>query len=577
MQSRLSEGGKESTGRPSIGGGSPGDRRGLEALPRAGIRHGALASLSFLAAGSLLGGGAQAQTAPQKEELFHYKFRKDDTLIHLSNRLLKAPGDWQKVQTLNKIGNVFKIPIGTTILIPYSWLKVTVESATVTAVSGVVTREGRLLKVGDLLRPGDAVETGPDGSITLTLPDRSTITLLKATSLQIEALEQIVGDPDSHRILMQLRKGRVESHVQHQGDAGGYVIQTPVAMTAVRGTVFRVSFDGISNRAGDETLEGIVGVNGQVGAEVPVGAGLGTVVAANAAPLVPVPLLPPPDLTGIAPNTSGAQLTLAWPAVAGAVRYRVQTAPDPGFQSFYSDTETAGPPVTVPAPPTGNYYLRVHSIDALGLEGTDATRALLQRAAIPTPVSPAPGGRVSGTQTAFAWRGETLGVHYRWQLSSNGDFSQPLQQRDVTDANTLQIEGLPAGSYQWRVALLDAQGVPGEWSTPASFVEGPAGPVPEVHLLKHQAVELRWEGDAHTRYRVQVARDAAFRQVVLDQTVEGSQLIVPSLRMGRYHVRVQTADAPPEVFGETKSFDVSLPLWLRIAIPVAIVVGLALT
>src|SRR5262249_48832495 len=150
-------------------------------------------------------------------------------------------------------------------------------------------------------------------------------------------------------------------------------------------------------------------------------------------------LLPPPDLQGLGGTNSSTRLHITWPAVPGAATYRVQLAPDADFHSFLIDTESAPAEVDLPAPTDGNYWVRVRSIDSLGLEGRDAVKPLVQHRlpAPPTLASPSPQASVAGNGAAFAWTGVEPGVRYRVQIARDEGFSDPFLERDAGETSHL--------------------------------------------------------------------------------------------------------------------------------------------
>ncbi len=461
--------------------------------PRGASRIAALIAVGGLVIGSAFPRLGLAQPLANGDE-FVYRAQARDTLIGLSRRLLREPARWVDVQTRNGIANPRRIPLGTEIRIPYAWLRTSAETAAVSNVAGSALLDGKAIEPGAALPQGSLIQTGTDGSVTLNLADGSVITLQKSSALRLETLQQVTGVSGAHDVRLKLESGRVQTVVKPHRDVGRFEIQTPVAVSAVRGTQFRTGFDADAANATDETLEGTVAVSG-ASSEVPVPAGFGTRVERNGVPLPPVRLLPPPDLTTIAATNTAPQLNVEWPAVAGAARYRAQLAPDPDFHTIIADADPTEPRATLALPPEGKFWLRVRSIDQLGLEGPDATKAITQHVAPPPPVA-----------------------------------------------------------------------------------QRPSPPVLATPVIHRGSVELRWRSTDATRFRVQIARDAAFARPVIDRVVDAQELSIPHLRTGTYYARVQIieADGGEDPFGPSQSFNVPIPLWLRIAVPVAgaILIGL---
>lgn len=518
-----------------------------------------------------------AAPAAQPEPEFVYRIQPRDTLIGLSRRLLLQPRRWPELQSRNRIANPNNIPPDTPLRIPYAWLKLRPDTAQVLAVAGTVTRGGVPVAQGEVLPEGTVIETGADGSATLAFADGSVATLQKSSVLRLEHLKQVEGVTDGHSAGLRLETGRIETTVKPRRDVGRFEIITPVAVSAVRGTKFRNSFDAAGGDARTETLEGTVGVAAQADA-VAVGAGFGTRVQASGAVLPPVALLAAPDLSQLPPTNTVPALQVQFPPVPGAVRYRVQLASDAEFQSISFDAESTAPAASIPAMTDGAHWLRARAIDGFGIEGSDAVRQLAQNLlpAAPAQLAPQADARILGTAGSYEWAEVPGATRYRLQLARDAQFTQVVTERDVTGATKLAIEELQAGRYFWRTAAFNARDQMGPWSAPQSHVQRPRPVAIEPAVVRKREVRLQWPAGPGQAWRVQVARDGEFRQVFLDQRTDAAGLTLHKVRPGTYHARVQAIDAEgmEDPFGEPRRFDVELPLWLRIALPFTVLLPL---
>lgn len=398
---------------------------------------------------------AQAEEPPDGEFVYHARLH--DTLIGISRRLLLEPRRWPEIQTRNKIADPRHIPLGNEIRIPYAWLRLDANTATVMAVSGEVSESGRIVSRGQTLPEGSTIHTGADGSATLLLADGSVLTLQKSSVLTLHEMRQVRSVESAHSTRLRLDSGRLQTRVTPHGNVGRFEIRTPVAVSAVRGTEFRDAFEPGAGTATTETLDGSVAVAGS-GAELTIPADFGTRVEHDAPPLPPVRLLPPPDLQSIAATQSATRLQFGWPALAQASRYRLQLAPDAQFQSFLLDAELDQPRVDVPAPADGHYWLRVRAIDGLGLEGHDAVRELEQHFLPPParPPSPTPIATLSDHRIQLHWS-EQEGMRYRVQIARDAGFSAPVVDQTL-DTLTLSARRLHPGTYYARVATIATDG-----------------------------------------------------------------------------------------------------------------------
>lgn len=119
------------------------------------------------------------------------------------------------------------------------------------------TRTGNFpLRKFDVLKPGDAVETGATGRVVISLDDGSLITVLPNSRIVLKDLRQAT----SLRELLQVALGRVRVKIHHVGKRPNpYRVNSPVASIAVRGTEFIVAVQA-STETWVVVIEGLVEV-----------------------------------------------------------------------------------------------------------------------------------------------------------------------------------------------------------------------------------------------------------------------------------------------------------------------------
>ncbi|MGD9861853.1 MAG: FecR domain-containing protein [Pseudodonghicola sp.] len=105
-------------------------------------------------------------------------------------------------------------------------------------------------------------------------------------------------------------------------------------------------------------------------------------------------------------------------------------------------------------------------------EGVVLTAAGAQRAQVldsPLPVGPAPGTILYTTTAPLAWQALEGAQAYWLEVAADPGFNQmKLSEWGIHDP-AFTATGLDPGRYHWRVAGLDALGLPGAWSTPRDF------------------------------------------------------------------------------------------------------------
>lgn len=492
-----------------------------------------------------------------------YHTHRGDTLIGLSRRLLREPAHWHDLQVLNHVERPRAMPEDTALAIPYRWLRLSPETAEVVSVSGDVRVPAGTVSPGAHLGEGTVLETGSNGSTTLSMPDGSVLTVQRDSRLELVRLQRIDG-LGAHDMSFALSAGRVETHVAPQHDHGRFEIRTPVAVTAVRGTRFRATFDRADANARTETLEGVVGVaaSAQV---VPVAAGFGTRVNEGAPPAPPRALLPPPRIAAPGARNASADVAVDFAPVEGAAHYRVQLAAEAGFYAPLRDEVVDAPRVVFADVADGEYWLRVRSITADGLEGTDATQPFVERRAPAPPalVAPVDGADLPGPDATFAFGAVAGATSYVVEVADEATFAEPRLARTVASP-PWTVSGLPPGRHYWRAAAADADGVRGAYSTAQSFRTRALAPAPEVRLDGRHA-ELHWPAGGADAYLVEIARDASFRDIVDRALVRDGTYRSVRLKGGSYYARLapRDDDGYAGAAGAATPFRAPFPAWLK--------------
>lgn len=514
------------------------------------VRHALALAALFTCAGVAAPAWAQAPA-----EHVHVA-EQGDTLIGLGRRLLADPRRWRDVARLNRLVDPDRIPVGARLRFPLAWMRTEPRPATLLGTVGSVQAPARLDE-------GSEVVTGVDGHAVIRLVDGTLLRLRPGSRLGLTE-SRVVPDTAVTRAKARLGTGRVEVEAAPaaRGEPG-FRIDTPQGVLGVRGTAFRVASDAEAARTRGEVLEGTVAVaavDGARGAEQRVGAGFGTVVDAAGTVAAPVPLLPPPELSTLPRLHERVLLRLPLTRTAGVLAWRAQVAADPAFDLVLADLQVSGDELRIAGLPDGDYRLRVRGIDARGLEGQDADLAfrLKARPEPPLPSQPAPGTRAFGGRIEFAWAANEEAGSYRLQLSSEPTFAAPLRELDDLRGGGAVLEGLPPGSYHWRVRSVRPDGDLGPWGDPGRFELRPEPPSPPKAAVGDQTVRFDWQGLPGQRFDFQVARDAAFATLLIERRQAETFIEVPRPGHGRYWVRLRAIDPDGFVgpFGGVQYFEV---------------------
>ncbi|MBC9035193.1 FecR domain-containing protein [Sphingomonas sp. JC676] len=397
-----------------------------------------------------------------------YIIRRGDTLDRLSRSFLVPERRWRALLKLAATRDPRRLPIGRRILIPRSWLRFKVEPARLASYRGTISLSigGRAISPSPGASIGEGMELATAGNsfATLMLADRSQVVIPSQSRVRIRELHRILltGAID-YRI--DVEKGRLETKVTPLDQPSGrYRIHTPISMTAVRGTEFRVAFEETNRTAATEVLAGIVAFSAaELAASTELERGIGATLDAAGEPRVEK-LLGAPELDD--PATLQTRDTVEFRArkLASAVRYRVVIASDAGFVDNIAEQFSDDGAFALNDIPNGNLFVRVSAIARSGLEGLAQSYSFTRRlASIHATVEAGEDGY------RFRWSGAGSGVRrYRFQLMRKRPDGMPVVDEVALERDVLTLRQLPADVYYWRVGLVQVEDgeVTESWTDP---------------------------------------------------------------------------------------------------------------
>ena len=502
-------------------------------------------------------------------EMWEHRISPRDTLLGLHASLLRPDADWRVVQRLNGIKDPRRLQPGSMLRIPVSMLREEAAPAEVLHVHGEVffTRGGvrEALRAATELRTGDLVETGAQSSVSIRFSDGSRTLLGPGSRLRLERQLKL-GASGAVDTQLRLDSGSAENRVppaRATGAAPRFQLRTPVANLGVRGTDFRARVDGERTLA--EVLEGRVAVGA-----VSLDAGFGTVATAGQV-AAPRALPAPPDLGQLPALVERLPLQFVLQSSGGgAARHRAQVfAAGDGTRLLLDGLFEGGRIAWPDSPEDGRYELRVRAAEASGIEGRAANWAftLKARPEPPFQLRPRAAERLLEARVDFAWSAHPQATRYRLQVAPRSDFAPPLlvDRSDLT-ATELTVP-VPVGTWYWRLATVRGDNDAGPWGDPVELVRTdppppppPAAPPVQPPQPPAAGLMMRWAAAPlpGVRYQVQVARDAAFTDFVLDETTSDTERLFPSPGPGTYHLRVRTvtSDGRAGSFGAAQVIEV---------------------
>lgn len=389
----------------------------------------------------------------QADEDITYQVKSGDTLHRLTEAYFVNPAALKQVQRINRIADPHVIATGKVLTIPRSLLRYRELKIEVLSFSGTVTvgtgSRSVPVQTGMTIAEGAIIATGPKGFVSLGLERNSRITLPSNSRVRFDGARQYMIN-DAIDFDVRVLTGRSEIIAPKLRAQERFRVGTPVAVTAVRGTEFRVNYDDKRAVGTSETIEGIVSVS--TGDET-FDAIAGTGIAAGTAGLSPPEqLLTAPELRNPGKIQTDENLHFTVGAIEGASGYRTQIARDAGFIEIIAETQSDGPDITISEPvEDGRLFVRTRAIAQSGLEGLARTHSF-RRKRLGAEASVDTGG--AGDALKFAWRSIGEGTSYMaFQLWRSGEPGVLLVDEAALTGNALLIDRLPAGTYQWRVAI----------------------------------------------------------------------------------------------------------------------------
>lgn len=387
--------------------------------------------------------------APPTEATYHTKLH--DTLIDLARRYFNRVEDYRVVQQLNHVPIPEHLQPDVDLRIPVALLRGAPATASIISFRGDVRlgEDRHAATQGAVLNEGTRIETGTGSFLSLRAADGSTVTMPSQSVMRLSRMRRILltGTLDQQ---FSVERGRLETTVAKQiGPASHYEVRTPIAVSAVRGTVFRVNYgDGPSLT---EVLGGTVAVGAPGAAHpqaIPIGEGA---AVAPGGGIHTEALLPAPALADSNRLQAGHDLRFSLAPVPGAASYHLQIARDAAFQDIVAETTSATPEVRFAALPEGAWFARATAISTTGFEGLPATQDFQRQAH----AFDADLAQLNARSWRVTWRysGDPA-AHFRVQVTPIGKHGKITLDEDDLHGRALRLDDLPRGPYRWRVGAI---------------------------------------------------------------------------------------------------------------------------
>ena len=433
-------------------------------------------ALAILLTATALAAAPGPAPAPA-DTLMPYTVRLNDNLYTLAQRYFRRLDDYRTVQALNRVRDPYRLTIGSTLMIPRAVLRATPIDAKLIAFRGAVTLDGQPASLDAPVKLGSRLVTGSNASASIQLPDASTISLPSQSAIRVAALQRYLINGAIDRRFA-LEAGRTQSIVMPISDPRGtFRISTPLSVSAVRGTDFRVSYDPAKNEGTSGVVGGHVAVTDPKGKAGPLLAAGEGVRATEAGVGDAVKLLKPPALVGAAREQAETKVSFEIEPVAGARAYRVQLSTDDGFLAPFAERTATVPRVEFDGVANGAYFARLTAIDAQGIEGLPTIAGFERRLNVLEASVEQTGPR----GYRFRWRagGSSGPTSIRFRLLKDSAAGLPVIDRAGL-GREIAVGDLTAGTYVWQVISTQVdRGRVYERATPfRTLTVGPGGTPP---------------------------------------------------------------------------------------------------
>jgi len=482
-----------------------------------------------------------------------YTVAEGDNLWNLSEQHLDKVTRFEQLRKLNGIDDPKHLKPGTRIRIPLSWIRSNPVAAKIASFTGSVELQRanassiESVNVGSALHLGDQLRTGQSSTIAIVFADNSILTLHENSLVRFDHLSAhgVTGMVDSRLNLLQ---GRMDTKVTPAvGPGSRFEIQTPSAISAVRGTVYRAAVAEKGKTSNIEVLHGKVAVSG-ANKQLMVNKGYGTQVSSGKPPLPPRELLAAPHFDVIANPITQINERLSWSAIEGASGYRVEVATNAKFDTFIWQAVSQYNRTTFPDLADGQYVIRVRAIDKIGLEGVNQHENVVLNAhpQAPLALKPIDNQVFRASPPTLHWTIAEEASSYRLEIATDSDFTQlVLDKTGIMDAQFDTAKLSAIGVYYWRLSSIASDGEQGPLGPTRSYQikAMPEKVEAELSVENEGLLLATWHTSSHAQsYQVQIANDKDFTDIVIDKQINEAKFAFEAIKGNLRYLRVKSIE-----------------------------------
>lgn len=492
--------------------------------------------------------------SPAKASDWIYTTVAGDSLWNLSEKHLDRVTRYAQLKKINGIKSPKQMQPGTQIRIPMKWIRSNSVPAEIISIQGsavLYQADGTVqqeLHPGTLIHLGDRLKSGANSSAAVKFADNSILTLHSDSIIQFDHLSAH-GTTGMVNSRLHLLEGRMDTRVQPaQGPGSRFEIQTPSAISAVRGTEYRASVVLESQSSNIEVLEGNVAVSGAQKKRL-IKAGYGTRIVSGKAPIAPLKLLAAPQFKSIDETLHNIHSVISWEPVKDAMQYRIEVTADNSFNTILWQQFSPYLHASLPDLNDGLYFIRVRAVDNLGLEGNSSVHPVRLDAHPQPPIQlqPATAYISRGKPPELLWTASSEADKYQLEIAADKDFKDILLKQDQMDVTQFVATDLSqTGRYYWRMNSIAADGEVGPPGTIRSYEIKPLPAKVEADIDTSGEGELvaSWHaGTSEQTYQVQLANDPDFSDLESDQVIDEPSISFEAVSAQIRYLRVRALEA----------------------------------
>lgn len=471
----------------------------------------------------------------------------DTNITYIARDFCYNRSSWSDIAKINNLKAPYKIYQNTTIFIPLSLLITENLNIKVASLYGEVklfngNNELRTLQKDDLISVGQTIKTGNDSFVHLILPDNKYTRIAPNSSFGIDYLFRLTDK--SVKANFFLEKGRITHDIKQKLKRNElFQTRTPVSLTGVRGTEFRVKMINETTNY-IETLSGSVQVDA-AGSSISVAKGEGLQVAEGEKLKAPRPLPTTPTLPALQSVYRTLPISFYAPAHNNAEFIRLRMCTDAGGNdTFLEMIVKPEEKFIIPTLADGIYYTFVTAIDEQKFESLPSKAFVVKVRTVPSApiVSTPKNGLVTfDKHISSNWLGSEHVEYYNLLLATDPEFSTIIETKRLTIPEYTSAE-LEANTYYFKVQGVAPDGFKTLFSTPISWSTSDQPTMGETNTSSNDRVSFQWsEMKEEGTYDIQIAKDKGFTNLILSETglTTSSYQVTKTLYPGDYYVRVR--------------------------------------